>query len=185
MVRRAPLVAVRLGETRCEPVAPPVVILYRRQWSQAVQQTIRLHVTADERYELWLDGIRLGEGPERCTPDRWAYETYEIEVPAGRHELVARVWSLGPLAPWAQTSVQHGFLCAPQPVEWAAVLGSGVASWEWRRDTAWSFRPVTDPLGPRGMGGVGIGAGRVGRVAAAGGPVDGKRVGPAGHGGRA
>ncbi len=37
-------------------------------------QTIRVHVTADERYELFLDGKRIGRGSERGDRNNWFYE---------------------------------------------------------------------------------------------------------------
>jgi len=75
-----------------------------------------IHVSADERYELFLDGERVGRGPERGDPSHWYYETYQLDLKAGAHVLAARVWSLGPQAPLAQMSVRPGFLlCTEDP----------------------------------------------------------------------
>src|SRR5687767_9167686 len=109
---------------------PPFVVAYRRSFKLAGPATVRLHVSADERYHLWLDGTLLGRGPERGDPDHWYFDSYEIPLDPGRHTLVARVWSLGfgersqmagdtgggaggqVAAPYAQFSVYHGLLVA-------------------------------------------------------------------------
>lgn len=51
---------------------------------------VRLHVSGDERYELWIDGARCGRGPERGDRTIWRFETYDLELTAGEHLLTAR-----------------------------------------------------------------------------------------------
>lgn len=112
-----------------DPGNPPFVVAYRKRFSVAESASIRIHVTADERYELFLDGDRIGRGPERGSPDDWFYETCDLGLEAGEHIFVARVWSLGDQAAEAQMSVEHGFLLAPEG-KWMSNLGTGVALWE-------------------------------------------------------
>jgi len=127
-----------LGQWPCAWIAcpaagePPFVTAYRRRFSLNQATQVRLHVSADERYELYLDGELAGRGPERGDADNWYYETYDLPVGKGDHVLVARVWSLGKLAPFAQMSVQPGFLLSPQ-AEYVEMLGTGVAGWEAKR----------------------------------------------------
>ncbi|NOX61309.1 MAG: alpha-L-rhamnosidase [Chloroflexi bacterium] len=110
---------------------PPFVTAYRLIFTLERSATFPIHVTADERYELFLDGQRIGRGSERGDPDNWFFETYELTLTAGEHTLVARTWALGDMAPIAQMSVRPGFLlCAPAP--WRALVGTGVAAWEAR-----------------------------------------------------
>jgi len=45
----------------------PFVAAFRRRFAVEKPSTIRVHVTADERYELFVDGERAGRGPERGT----------------------------------------------------------------------------------------------------------------------
>ena len=85
--------------------------------------------SADERYELFLDGQRIGRGPERGAPDTWFYESFVLDLNAGEHVLAARAWALGDLAPDAQMSAAPGFLLAAEG-EWNARLSTGVAAWE-------------------------------------------------------
>lgn len=110
--------------------APPAVTAYRRRFGLEEAVAVRVHVTADERYELFLDGARIGRGSERGEPRTWFFETYDLTLQPGPHVLVALVWSLGRDGPYAQMSVYSGFLLAPQEQAYIALLGTGVAEWE-------------------------------------------------------
>jgi hypothetical protein len=113
-----------------QPPQTPFVAAYRRRFELDTPAMVNLHVTADERYELFLDGRRLGRGPERGDAFNWYFESYPVELSAGEHVLVAKVWSLGrELAPTAQMSVRHGLLVATGG-EADAILATGVAEWE-------------------------------------------------------
>jgi hypothetical protein len=37
-----------------------------------------LHITADSRYWLWVNGQFLGHGPVRAWPSHWKYDTYDL-----------------------------------------------------------------------------------------------------------
>jgi len=116
----------------------PFVTAYRLQFSLEAEAVIRVHVSADERYELYLDGERIGRGSERGSPHHWYFETYDLAIPAGDHVFVARVWSLGERAPIAQMSVHPGFVFAPEG-EWTSILGTGVAAWEAKKIEGYGF----------------------------------------------
>jgi hypothetical protein len=117
---------------------PPCVVAYRLRITQAVAETARVHVCADERYELFLDGARIGRGPERGCPDLWYYESYDLALAAGEHTLVALVWSLGSLAADAQMSVRHGFLLAAEGAIGSA-LSTGRAVWQAKQLAGYGF----------------------------------------------
>ena len=115
---------------------PPAMFAFRCRFTlEAGVGAAVLHVTADERYELFLDGERVGRGPERGDVRHWFYETYEGELGAGEHVLVARVAVLGAMAPLAQMSGGEGgrglLVAAEGPLHEA--VSTGVASWEVRR----------------------------------------------------
>jgi hypothetical protein len=138
--------------------ATPVVVAYRREFNLPADATFRLHVTADERYQLFVDGVQVGRGPERGDADHWFYETYELTLGAGRHTLVAQVWSLGEgergqmggdagggaggqaAAPYAQISVYHGLLVACDD-EYLPLIATGVAPWQAKILPGYSFTP--------------------------------------------
>lgn len=116
-------------------VGEPGVMLFRRRftWSGG---SVRLNVSADQRYRLFLDGEPLGQGPERGDLDHWRFETYQIEMPAGEHVLVARVWWLAD-APLAQVTLKPAFLCLAEGIA-HELLSTGVATWDRRADAAWA-----------------------------------------------
>jgi len=117
--------------------APPVVTAFRLRFDSPGVQ-VRIRVSADERYELYLDGQYVGRGSERGNLEHWFYETYDLGLSAGAHVLVARVWSLGPFAPLAQFSVRPEFVVAAEG-DHARRLDTGVAPWEAMPLTGYSF----------------------------------------------
>jgi hypothetical protein len=134
------------GEWIGDPTArgqEPAVTAFRRAFSIDTQANARIHVSADERYELFLDGNRVGRGPERSDPENWMFETYELDLTAGPHVLVARTWWMGPTgnSPYAQMTVRPGFLLVAEgPLH--ERLSTGVAPWESVRLDAYEFLPL-------------------------------------------
>lgn len=126
---------------------PPFVCAYRLRFTMEQAATIRVHVTADERYELFLDGERIGRGSERGDGDHWFFETYDLELTQGEHIFVARVWSLGSMAPFAQMTVHPGFLFAPQNQPYISRLGTGNADWEAKRLNGYQLVPPSAAWG--------------------------------------
>jgi hypothetical protein len=120
----------------CHPTAnhesspgQPVVLAFRRRFATAQPVSTRLHVSADQRYELFLDGHRLGRGPHRGDLAHWFYESYTLDLAAGEHVLAARVWWLpGRAAPMAQITAEAGFVALAEG-DLATVLSTG-SGWE-------------------------------------------------------
>ena len=79
----------------------PVLVRFRKSF-MATEAPLRLHVSADERFELFLDGRRIARGPDRSNVEHWSYATYDIRLAPGRHKLEALAWSIGPHARVAQ-----------------------------------------------------------------------------------
>ena len=97
-----------------------------------------LHVSADQRYELSLDGEIISLGPDRCDERRWSFASYRIALPGGPHELEALVWWIGPHAPAAQRSWRGGFILAAEgPLDGALTTGKG--PWTATDVGGWSF----------------------------------------------
>lgn len=117
----------------------PVVVAYKLEFSLAEDVFVKIHLTGDERYEFYINGKLMARGPERGDRDHWFYESYEALLPAGKNIFVARVWSLGEKAPFAQMSIRHGFLLFLSGME-TQNLSTGSAPWvgkvlhgfEWR-----------------------------------------------------
>ncbi|WP_460809494.1 alpha-L-rhamnosidase-related protein [Microlunatus endophyticus] len=113
--------------------AAPVVAGYRLAVSCDEATHGIVHVSADERFELYVDGALVGRGPERGDPEHWAFHSFSVDLEPGDHWIAARVWSLGEEAPYAQLSVGHGFLLAGTDFSGGLVdsaLDTGSADWQ-------------------------------------------------------
>ena len=71
-----------------------------------------VHVSADNRYRLFVNGQAVAMGPARSDTQHWNYETLDLApfMQAGNNTLAAQVWHLGESAPMAQMSYQLGFV---------------------------------------------------------------------------
>lgn len=117
---------------------PPFVAAFRKRFTLDRAKTIRIHISADQRYQLYLDGEHIGQGPERGAPDLWFYESYDLALGAGEHRLVARLWHWGEHSPQAQMSVTPGFLLAAEG-EWNDALSTGLSEWDCTLLDGYSF----------------------------------------------
>ena len=71
-----------------------------------------VHVSADNRYRLFVNGISASTGPQRSDVAHWRYETIDIApfLHPGRNVLAAVVWNWGAARPVAQHSYRTAFL---------------------------------------------------------------------------
>ena len=78
----------------------------------AAPQKFVIHVSGDNRYELFVNGHRVVEGPARGDLMHWRFETLDIapHLQAGENVLAAVVWNYAELAPMAQMMNETGFL---------------------------------------------------------------------------
>jgi len=112
------------------PVTAPAHVAFRCRFEIAGALTARLHVSADERYQLFLDGRPLGRGPAFGDQENWYFDTYELALAAGEHLLVARVSLAGARGPGAQISLAHGLVLCPDPGSpLVPLIATGVAPW--------------------------------------------------------
>jgi alpha-L-rhamnosidase len=98
------------------PGAPPTeygVYHFRRTFELAAKPaTFVVHASADNRYQLFVNGRRVAWGPARGDLFHWRYETIDLApyLQAGRNAIAAVVWNYGDLAAEAQTTFETGFL---------------------------------------------------------------------------
>jgi alpha-L-rhamnosidase len=52
-------------------------VRFRREFNYEAGRAL-LHLTADSRYVLWINGHYLGQGPVRAWPSHWHYDTYDL-----------------------------------------------------------------------------------------------------------
>jgi hypothetical protein len=79
---------------------------------ESVPQRFVIHVSGDNRYELFVNGDRVVAGPARGDLNHWRYETVDIapHLVAGKNVLAAVVWNFAELAPQAQMTNETGLI---------------------------------------------------------------------------
>ena len=117
----------------------PVLLRFRKQF-EATASAVRIHVSAEERFELFLDGRRIAGGPDRSDVEHWSYATYDLGLAPGNHRLEALVWSIGPYAPVAQMSWRGGFVLKAD-AEYDPQLTTGKSAWEVAKLDGYDFAP--------------------------------------------
>lgn len=137
--RRNPVTATSDGMIRTWPamwikapfaVPTPAQVAFCCRFTIAEPTPTRLHVSADEHYQLFLDGQPLGRGPDYGDQENWYYDTYELLLTPGEHRLVARVLMLGDKHQGAQISLAHGLVVCPDPDSpLIPLLATGIAPW--------------------------------------------------------
>lgn len=71
-----------------------------------------VHVSADNRYKLFVNGKQIAQGPARGDLYFWNFETLNLApyLEAGRNTVAAVVWNDGRLKPEAQISFLTSFI---------------------------------------------------------------------------
>jgi hypothetical protein len=95
------------------PLREPVVLHFRRALTlAAVPASYIVRVSADNRFILYVNGTRVGDGPARGDLLHWRYERFDIAhfLKPGTNLITATVWNFGILAPLAQISDRTAFL---------------------------------------------------------------------------
>jgi alpha-L-rhamnosidase len=97
-----------------------------------------IHVSADNRYRLFVNGQPVCSGPARGDLYNWYYETVDVGpyLHAGQNTLAAEVWNMGVYAPVAQVSNRTAFVLEGGG-ESEMEVGSN-SSWKVLRDSAYS-----------------------------------------------
>ena len=95
------------------PLREPAVFHFRKVIHlSAPAGKFIVHVSADNRFILYVNGKRMGEGPARGDLAHWRYETFDLApaLEVGENVLAAVVWQFGVYAPLAQISDRTAFL---------------------------------------------------------------------------
>jgi hypothetical protein len=117
---------------------------FRRTFDLATKpSSFIIHVTGDNRYQLYVNGERVVWGPARGDLFHWRYETVDIArfLRAGKNVLAAVVWNFGELAPQAQVTNQTGFLLQGN-TQFERIVDTN-ASWKCLRNEAYQPLPIT------------------------------------------
>src|SRR5256885_10093083 len=154
---RAPPVAAQdssfHGAAAASWIAPPgvpgdsfVVFHARRAFDLvAVPATFVVHVSADNRYRLFVNGSAVSSGPQRSDVAHWKYETVDVapQLRAGRNVIAAVVWNWGADRPVAQHSLRTAFLVQGDDSASAALVNTG-PGWKLLVDSAYAPVVITN-----------------------------------------
>lgn len=114
---------------------------FRRTFDlDAVPDSFIVHTTADNRYQLFVNGTRVRKGPARGEIPNWHFETTNLapHLEPGKNVVAAVVWNFGEHRPLAQFSHETGFLLQGND-ETAARLNTGN---EWRVTENEAYEPI-------------------------------------------
>ena len=95
------------------PLREPIVLHFRRTLKlPAVPATYIVRVSADNRFILYVNGTRAGDGPARGDLSHWRYERFDLAplLHPGSNLITATVWNFGVYSPIAQISDRTAFL---------------------------------------------------------------------------
>ncbi|HMG70181.1 MAG TPA: alpha-L-rhamnosidase C-terminal domain-containing protein [Gemmatimonadaceae bacterium] len=111
---------------------------------KAVPARFVVHVSADNRYRLYVNGVQVSSGPQRSDVTHWRYETLNLvpHLRAGRNVIAALVWNWGAARPVAQHSHRTGFLLQGNGPAEAALVNTGTG-WKLLRDPAYAPIVIT------------------------------------------
>lgn len=113
------------------------VLRFARVFTVDTTTSFRMHVSADQRYELSLNGESVSAGPHRSDLAHWSFASFDVILPPGEHVLEALVWWIGDWMPRAQVTSRGGFICAAEGCE--SQVNTGKAEWMVQRLSGWSF----------------------------------------------
>jgi alpha-L-rhamnosidase len=105
-------------------------------------QEFIIHVSADNRYRLFVNGKPAFFGPARSDLEHWPYESVDIAslLKPGKNVLAAVVWNFGELKPWAQFTIKTALIVQGNSVLEEIVNTDN--SWKVLKDKAYSPAPA-------------------------------------------
>jgi len=95
------------------PLREPIVLHFRHTLALgAVPASYPVRVSADNRFILYVNGHRVGDGPARGDLTHWRYERFDLAplLQHGDNLITATVWNWGVYAAIAQISDRTAFL---------------------------------------------------------------------------
>jgi len=122
------------------------VYLFRKQFDLLnYSGPFIIHISADNRYRLYVNGRLAGTGPARGDLANWYYETTDISpyLKYGHNVIAAEVVNYGSSKPRGQFTAAAGLLMQGHTPREAAIINTGTTSWQAMEDEAFNPLPVT------------------------------------------
>ena len=94
--------------------------------SKKLKLPVKIHVTADHRYKLYLDGKLIGTGPQPGDCNNWFVDSYDLTkyIKNQQQVLTAFVWHYRDHPPYTQIGFRPGFLLSAESPN-DVILSSG------------------------------------------------------------
>ena len=111
------------------------------EYTEAGQPFV-IHVTADNRYRLFVNGKSVSTGPARSDLANWNYETVDIGsyLKPGKNLIAATVWNFAEYRPYSQISYETAFLVQGNTKR-EEIINTN-ETWKVHRDNSYSVLPV-------------------------------------------
>jgi len=111
---------------------------------EVVPAHFNVHVSADNRYRLYVNGESVIAGPQRSDVMHWRYEDIDLApfLREGKNVIAAVVWHWGEHKPVAQHSFRSGFLIRGASVD-ETLIDTGTSAWKSYANKAYAALPVT------------------------------------------
>ena len=96
------------------------VYLFRKSFDlRSVAGPFIVHISADNRYVLFINGHEVGFGPAASDLSRWQYDTYDLahQLEQGRNTIAVKIWNGGPHSPERQVSAQTGLVVSGPAID--------------------------------------------------------------------
>lgn len=115
------------------------VYLFQKEFElEQVPDSFVIHVSADNRYKLYVNGNYVCNGPARGDTFKWRFETVDVasHLKEGSNLICAKVWNFAEYKPVAQISVGTGLIVMGDS-ELASALNTN-REWTVFKDPAYS-----------------------------------------------
>jgi len=120
---------------------------FRKSFSlDTIPRSFIVHISADNRYRLFVNDYPVCSGPARSDLAHWNFETVDLApfLGHGRNVVSAQVWNMGEYAAVGQISNQTAFVLQADD-KGQEFINSG-SGWRVMRDSAYS--PCSTDMGP-------------------------------------
>jgi alpha-L-rhamnosidase len=121
------------------------VFHFRRTFDLDTQpEKLVIHVSADNRYQLFVNGQNICRGPARGDFMHWRFETIDIApyLVKGKNSIAAVVWNFGEFIPAAQMTIKTAFVLQADDSKFSFLNSD--QKWKVIKDMA--FSPIAPTL---------------------------------------
>jgi alpha-L-rhamnosidase len=126
------------------------VHLFRKSFDLAEKPTqFLVHVSGDQRYELYVNGKRISTGPARRDLFHWKYETVDLApfLQSGKNVLAARIWNFAEWTGYGEMSSDVSAFILQGNSELEEIVNTN-ETWKWRENKAWQPIKITHEIVP-------------------------------------